>query len=394
MHMRKNVLTLVAIAGTLLGCSPLASTDGPTAVPTITGEASAVPTPTPTVEPLSITVSASGDILSHYPVTLSAAANAAPGSGSYDYAPMFELIKPTLEAADLAICHMETPISRDNSNLGIPGTLVFNSPRELAAGVKAAGYHGCDFASNHTWDYGLDGVAATEEVLRQAGLGFAGPSANQERAGQSEFYTVGKAKVAHLAFTYTYPNNWGPDTTVPEEAPWLREWLWPAIGSQGILEQAQRARAQGADFVIVSIHWGVEYQTQPTDEQVRIAHELLHSDAVDLILGDHVHVIQPCEKINGKHVIYGLGNSLSNQSPATDDSLLPQTQDGLVATFQLTRDSAGKITTNMSYLPTFVDLAGHVITPVTEISNPASFARTSTAINLLGGCDASVDAPR
>lgn len=351
-----------------------------------------ITTPSPTPEPIEVTIAATGDILPHRPVVESAIANASGSDQDYDFTPMFEQITGLLNDVDLALCHVETPISRDNTNLGAPGTLVFNSPREIADAIAASGYDGCDFASNHTWDRGLDGLAATEEVLRDAGVGYAGPSANEERVNEPELYTVGNATVAHLAYTYTFPNTWGPDTTVPAEAPWVESWLWPVIGAEGILEQAHKAREEGADFVVVSMHWGEEYNAQPTDDQTSIAHALLGSDDVDLILGAHVHVVQPCELINGKHVIYGMGNSLSNQSPQSHASLLPETQDGMVALFTLTKDPDGTVTTDMEYQPTHVDLNGHIITQVTRESNPDSYQRTVDAVNYLGGCEAEVHA--
>src|SRR5699024_2898295 len=125
-------------------------------------------------------------------------------------------------------------------------------------------------------------------------------------------YQVDEVTVAQLAYTYTIYNSGAPTTDVPPEAPWLAESLWPLTGAEGIIEDAEAARADGADFVVVSMHWGSEYWTDPTDQQRELAAQLLESDAVDLILGTHVHVIQPCEKINGKYVIYGLGNFLSN----------------------------------------------------------------------------------
>lgn len=371
----------------LAGCGTDTASPEPSPTPEV---ASPTPSPTPTPEPLEVTIAATGDILPHSPVTQSAMNYAASSGGTYDYSPMFAQITDLINDVDLAICHVETPISRDNTNLGVPGTLVFNSPRELADAISTTGYDGCDFASNHTWDRGLDGLASTEEVLREAGIGYAGSSADEDRVDKAEIYTIGDATVAHLAFTYTYPNTWGPDTTVPAEAPWLENWLWPAIGAEGILDQAQKAKDDGADFVIVSMHWGEEYNVQPTEDQVSIAHALLESDAVDLILGAHVHVVQPCELINGKHVIYGMGNSLSNQSPQTHASLIPSTQDGMVALFTLRKAPDGNVTTTMSYQPTFVDLNGHVITQVTPESNPDSYQRTVDAVNYLGGCQASV----
>jgi poly-gamma-glutamate synthesis protein (capsule biosynthesis protein) len=349
--------------------------------------------------PLSITLAATGDILSHSRVNVTANRNAGGAPGEFDYTPMYADVAPLLSAADLALCHMETPLSPDNTNLSVPDVLVFNTPHQMADALAGAGVDGCDFASNHTMDLGLAGLADTEQVIRDAGMGFAGPTAHEDRAGEPQVYDVpaegGVAQVAHLAYTYTYPNSGTPTTSVPGEAPWLAEASWPLLGSAGILEQAGAAREQGADFVVVSMHWGNEYQSAPTPDQSQIAQDLLGSEAVDLVLGTHVHVIQPCEQINGKHVIYGLGNFLSNQSPDVAAGLLPQTQEGMVAQFTLSRDEDGVVTTEMTYQPTRVDIrpwdletGPHVIELVTPENYPQTWERTTSTVDSLGGCGA------
>ena len=103
-----------------------------------------------------------------------------------------------------------------------------------------------------------------------------------------------------------------------------------------------------------------------------------------------MHVIQPCEQINGKHVIYGLGNSLSNQSPMTAASLPPESQEGMVASFTLSRDEQGEVSTSMTYRPTRVQIPpeivpGHVIRLVSSQSDPETWDRTLATVDLLGG---------
>ena len=106
-----------------------------------------------------------------------------------------------------------------------------------------------------------------------------------------------------------------------------------------------------------------------------------------------MHVIQPCERINGKHVIYGLGNSLSNQSPMTASSLVPATQEGMVAVLTLTRDEEGSVSTAMRYQPTRVEIPperapGHIIRLVSPTTYPETWERTVSTVDSLGGCDA------
>ncbi|CCH72340.1 putative enzyme of poly-gamma-glutamate biosynthesis (Capsule formation) CapA [Nostocoides australiense Ben110] len=332
-----------------------------------------------------VTIGASGDLLTHVAVRRSAEAYAG-SAGHYDFRPMFAKVAPLIAKSDISICHMETPLTSTNTNLSQPGVLVFNTPHELADAVKDAGYDGCDFASNHTWDRGLAGLQDTIKVFDTAGVKLAAPGGSATTPRLVTTYDVNGVKVAHLAFTYTIYNDWGPNTKVPPEAPWLGESLWPAVNSEGIIRDAKQAKADGADFVVVSMHWGQEYVDDPTEDQTRVATALLQSPDVDLILGTHVHRVQPCSVINGKYVFYGLGNFLSNQSPSVDASLIPQTQEGVHVTVTLERDASGKVISSATYQPTKVNLAGHVITPATASSNPTTFDRVTKTLQMLGNC--------
>lgn len=188
-----------------------------------------------------------------------------------------------------------------------------------------------------------------------------------------------------MAYTYTIFNNWGPNTEVPSEAAWLGESLWPVVTAEGIIRDAKQAKADGADFVVVSMHWGQEYVAQPTADQLEIAGALLKSPEVDLILGTHVHRVQPCSRINGKYVFYGLGNFLSNQSPSVDASLIPQTQEGVHVTVTLTKEGE-EVSSTATYQPTKVDLAGHVITPATASGNRTTYDRVTSTLESLDNC--------
>lgn len=355
---------------------------------------SATTTTDAAAEPMTLTIGAAGDLLSHAPVIANANKNAGGGEGDYDFAPMFTLVEPLLSSPDLTICHMETPLSPDNTNLTVPRVLVFNTPHQLADALVQVGYDGCDFASNHTWDRGLQGLEDTEKVIKDAGLQYAGPTAHKSEAGDPAIYDVGDAggiTVAQLAYSYTLLNEGAPNTHVPDGAPWLKDYLWLGVGADGILADAKKAKDNGADFVVVSMHWGNEYVTEPTEQQRDIAKQLLESDDVDLILGTHVHVIQPCEKINDKYVLYGMGNFLSNQSPdTTNGGLRKATQEGIVAHVTLTKDADGKVTETMTYQPTRVDLDGHVITPANEDNLPETYERVNDTLHSLGkgSCDA------
>ncbi|HET7303978.1 MAG TPA: CapA family protein [Segeticoccus sp.] len=337
----------------------------------------------------SVTIAGAGDILLHYSVQEDAAREA-PGHG-YDFRPMFREVRPLLTRADVALCHQETPISTDTDDLTVPNTLVFNAPRQIAQGLAWAGFDGCDTAGNHVWDQGLDGMRETITSLRSAGLKQVGASKDARHSGRAAVYHVpGGPTVAQLAYTYTILNDGSPNTRLPADGPWMRHYLWPARGAEGILHDARAARRGGADLVVVSMHWGLEYHQEPTEDQRRLARKLLESGDVDLILGTHVHVVQPCQKINGRYVVYGMGNFLSNQAPSQASGLTPSNQDGVLvlATFEPRADGGWR--TGLRYQPTYVQTKGHVVRLATPTHHGASFRRTVSAMNALGdgACDA------
>ena len=335
---------------------------------------------------VSVTIAAAGDVLAHAAVTRDAQKNA--GGKGFDFRPMFAEITPLISAADLALCHMETPISQTDNHLTVGGELVFNTPHEILDGVKSAGYDGCDFASNHTWDQGLDGLKSSTAAFADAGLGYAGPNPDPQQPEAVARYDVHGITVAHLAYTYTILNRGDPSTETPPGAPWLGAAMWPIQQAAGIIAAAHQARLAGADVVVVSMHWGQEYIWTPTKDQTTLAEALLDSPDIDLILGTHVHVVQPCQTLHDKFVFYGLGNSLSNQSSQVDSNLKPETQDGMIATVTISRDASGKVTESATYQPTSVDLNGHVIRLATKTGNPTTWNRTVVTVGAMGGCTA------
>jgi poly-gamma-glutamate capsule biosynthesis protein CapA/YwtB (metallophosphatase superfamily) len=336
-----------------------------------------------------VTLAAAGDILLHRPVIETARRYG--GGGSYVFDPMFDDVRDVISGADWAICHQETPISADDTNLTPSGSLSFNAPRQLASALRTAGFRACDTASNHTWDRGLTGVEQTLEVLDQAGIGHAGSARNAHEAENAPIYDVRGVKIGHLAFSYAIYNEARPDTKVPPEAPWLASMLWPVVGTQGILAQARALKARGAEFVVVSMHWGDQYVHEPNAAQRQMARELLGSAEVDLILGHHAHLVQPCERIANQYVAYGLGNFVSNQSPTQDRSVRVDTQDGVIVTYTIEEVAPGLLeTTKMAYVPTWVVIPGHKVVKATPDRYADSYNRTVTSMNLLGtgACDA------
>jgi poly-gamma-glutamate synthesis protein (capsule biosynthesis protein) len=284
--------------------------------------------------PTRITVAASGDFLVHQPVWQRARFY---GHGRrYDFRPMFRRIRPLIARADLALCHVETPFSYGPPR-GYPS---FRTRPALARAIRASGWDACSTASNHTLDNGQRGVNTTLKVLEKAGLRHAGSHRSAAGAQRPTILTVKGVKIGFLAYTAL---------TNGQRIP--HAWSLDMARAGRIVSDARRARRAGAEAVIVNLHWGDEFQSRPSAEQRRLARKLTRSAAITAVVGQHVHVVQPIRWMNGKPVVFGEGNLISNQTAAC---CRPATQDGLIALLDLRRDGEGVRATRVRYLPTYV----------------------------------------
>ncbi|WP_167151981.1 CapA family protein [Streptomyces sp. MBT27] len=269
--------------------------------------------PAPAAHPF--TLVATGDVLPHDSTIQRAKSDAQ--DGSYDFRPMLAGVKPIISRADLAICHMETVYGEDEGPF--TGYPVFTSPPQVAAALKDAGYDSCSTASNHTLDDGADGIARTLKAFDKAGLKHTGSGRTAEESARPALLSAGGAKVAQLA--YTYDTNGYP---MPDGQPWAVH----LIDQKKIIADSRAARAAGADVVVVSLHWGTEWQTDPDEQQLTLGKALTASKTngrpdIDLVLGTHAHIPQAYEKVNGTWIVYGEGDQIAgemfNDTGARDD---------------------------------------------------------------------------
>ena len=316
------------------------------------------------------------------------AAKRAGGANGYSFAPFLGPIAPFISTADVSICQMETPLSANNTDLSLAEGSVpsFNAPWQLAATVKNVGFDGCSTANNHTFDRKLAGLQSTRQVMERMGLKASGPSESADKPGHPVVYEANGLKIAHLSYSYTLDNRFDDKTSTPDGAPWTGSNLYAQRTANGITQDAAAARAQGADIVLVSMHWGAEYQ-DPTAEQREYAKKLLSSGQVDWIVGNHPHTVQTCEKINGRYVNYALGNTMSSQDPAFWlQNKGKHVDDGALAKVTFTRDAHGKITTHMTYQPIHQPWDDHVVYPTSPNSHPDAYQRVVKTMSQ--GCDA------
>ncbi|WP_327261870.1 CapA family protein [Streptomyces sp. NBC_01232] len=256
------------------------------------------------------TLVATGDIIP-YPSIIQRSADDADTAGGHDFRKILAGVKPLVSTADLAICHHEIPYGRPGGPY--TGYPTFKAPHQLADALKDAGYDSCSTASNHTLDDGYEGLARTLEHLDRVGVPHVGSARSAEEARNPALMAAGGAKVAQLS--YTYGTNGIP---LPEGKPWAVN----LIDKDRIIADARAARAGGANVVVLSVHWGTEWQTAPDEQQKELAQALTASRSadglpdIDLIIGTHNHVPQPYEKINGTWVVFGMGDQVASFVPA------------------------------------------------------------------------------
>jgi hypothetical protein len=125
--------------------------------------------------------------------------------------------------------------------------------------------------------------------------------------------------------------------------------------------------------VIVNLHGGAEYRHAPTPGQLALARTLTRSRNVTAIVGQHAHVLQPIRRLNGKIVVFGEGNLVSNQSGACCPAA---SQDGLIALLRLVVDESGARVIRVRYLPVWVRHPDYAVVP----APPDSFARTVAVV--------------
>ena len=230
----------------------------------------------------------------------------------YPFAP----IRPLLIEADLAFGNLESPLTtapyvRKGYNLvGNPGNV---------ASLTYAGFDVVALANNHSTDHGPAGLAETIRTLDDVGIAHVGAGATITDAYAAHLRVTGPITVAFLAYDGT-----GGSDTVAQDTPGTGN-----VGAARAMRDIALAR-KAANFVVVSVHWGQEYQPLPDRRQRALARSLARAGA-DLIVGHHPHVVQPLEwltdTVRGTPtlVAYSLGNFIFDQEwsePTSEGALL------------------------------------------------------------------------
>ena len=343
----------------------LAACSGTVAPPEDTLPVAAPATPAP---PAAFTLVATGDVLVHQDRALTGGARQP--DGSYDFSGVLAPVASLIEGADLAICHLETPVAP----VGGPyrGYPSFAVQPEIVDALAGAGYDLCSTASNHSLDDGTDGVLRTLDALDAAGIAATGTYRTEAESMQPRIVDVGGIRVGHVAATFSLNG-------VP--LPPGREWsvdLAAVPEVEGLLAAATRARAAGAEVVVASLHCCLEYGNDPTEAQVDAVRALLASPDVDLVLGHHAHVVQPFERIAGEWAAYGLGNHVAEHATRGHP-----TEDSVLARFTFTRGADGRFAVSSAEaVPLVIELGDDAVRVVP--ADPETFDRIAEVLDRRG----------
>ena len=282
------------------------------------------PFPARNDQPPTITLTAVGDIVMHQSVIQS---GYDPVRRTYDFRPIFAAIRPLLTQADLSVAVLESPLSGPERRYsGYPG---FNSPYAIADAVQWAGVKLVFTAHNHALDQGGQGVLKTLAYYDRIGLRHTGSSS---APGQPRFQLI-DCRGIRLAFLACTASTNGIPT------PAGRDWLVDRLDLPRIAGDIAAAKKAGADAIVLALHSGVEYRRFPDRAKRQLFGRLL-AMGVDILLGSHVHVIEPLEwqeivAPDGRRrtcfIAYSLGNLLSNQRWRYSDC-------GLAVTLRLRKD--------------------------------------------------------
>ncbi len=230
--------------------------------------------------------------------------------GNNDFKFPFLKIADYLKKADILFGNLESVISDKGVKVG--SIYSFRAKPEAIDGLTYAGFDIVSVANNHIFDYSREAMEDNFKRLKEVGINYVGGGFNEKeiRAGITE--EIKDTKITFLGYANKGSEYWQA-TETRSGIGWLDE---------RIEDDIKKAKEK-SDLVIVSFHWGEEYQRQPNEEQKYFAHLAINSGA-DLVIGHHPHVIQPIEKYKDGWIAYSLGNFVFDQgfSEETMEGLL------------------------------------------------------------------------
>ena len=321
--------------------------------------------PSQLVEVARADITVVGDLMLHLPIVRSGEI-----SGGYNFDSIFTYVTPYISAADYAVANLETTLAGTDGKeyTGFPN---FNSPDQIAQSAKNTGFDMLLTGNNHCYDYGTAGLSRTLTTLNSYMLDTLGTVENSAEP-RHVVRNLSGIKVGMACYTFADIDENGNVTinglTTDSAAKGLINAFDYDKLSQFYTEvegEIASMRANGADTVILYIHWGDDYTTNISENQKAIAQKLCDL-GVDVIAGSHPHVIQPIDlltsSVDPAHktiCFYSMGNFLSNQRADNIGLTTGHSEDGVLFTFALTKYNDGSVRVSaINLLPTWVLVQG------------------------------------
>lgn len=242
----------------------------------------------------------------------------------------FKQVCSTLKKGDIVFGNLESILS-DKDRLPFFKDKPYNFvvPTVVSKNLKNAGFNVLNLANNHAMDFGQSAITETRAALYREGIAAFGAGEDINEACKPSIITVKGLRFAFLGFGVAHSSLVYADLQRGGIAPIRLDYIKKGI-------QTARSRA---DVVIVSVHWGKEYDSYPSQTQKKIAHQMIDWGA-DMVLGHHPHVLQGIEMYKSRPIAYSLGNFIFDQrGNGTDESII------LVCNFR------GKVLSSVQIVP-------------------------------------------
>ena len=211
----------------------------------------------------------------------------------------FQSVKTHFIESDFVIINLEGPLYK-GKNLRKDSSAIFNNPPEIISFFKEFQRPIFALGNNHIMDYGIDGLKATMDLLRQNDVSFIGAGLTEEEANREVTFTVKNKSISFLSMT---ANDHDVSSIMAKnEQAGCASYL-----NIDLISERIKALKKNVDFICTIMHWGPEYYQYPSIQQQSLAHNLIDA-GVNLIIGHHPHVVQGIEIYNGSLIAYSLGN--------------------------------------------------------------------------------------
>lgn len=307
-----------------------------------------------------------GDLMLHTPILTSVRSG-----GEYDFDEVFQYVAPYVSRADYAVVNLETTLSGTDGK-EYTGYPKFNSPDSIVQDAGSAGFDMMLTANNHCNDYGTFGLKRTLETVRGGGLAALGTVASTDEPDYL-VQDVNGIKIGMVCYSYGQIDS-DPDRpamnglpTDSNAAGLINAFDYDKLDAfyEEMTTRIADMRAEGAEAIVLYIHWGDEYSTSVNDKQRAMAQKLCDL-GVDVIAGSHPHVVQEMELLtsttdeNHKTVcLYSMGNFLSNQRATNVSVTTGHTEDSLLLGLTFVKYSDGNVyLEGVTVQPTWVLLEG------------------------------------